>query len=428
MQPQEPVVQELIRDALQCLPGIPSARDRFFNLLSIASVQIDADDRAGALSSCLSLMQIADALPDPLERPGYYRYVQEKMLVAGDREGANVAVTRAVDALQALNDENDEYHVYRDSSLVSIAQCMSEIGDFTRAKEQAASIVDLQYRSQVFTNIANAAAKAGRSEEAQTALQEAGHLRLAIELESSRFSTLSAIGEAQVALGQYEAARQTAGSITDLQYRDGILLNLIRDYLAKDPPDIGASDAALASLQYPLYACFAIREVALAEMQQGRQDAAVRRLPAARAYALKEDDDWRLSELAELVEVQVAAGDPAGARETMNAMLPKGLLGTDFGGSLMQKPEQRSLTHQNHARALAALDDLDAARQTLAHVEDADAREKILAQIAAFQAQRNHIPTAKQIAGEIHGPSNRADALTCIAGAILKPLYKQVNR
>ena len=113
---------------------------------------------------------------------------------------------------------------------------------------------------------------------------------------------------------------------------------------------------------------------------------------------------------------------PAAARETLEAMLPKGLLGTHFGGQWMLKPEQKEATAFARATGFAAVDGLDAARPELSHLSE-DKREEALLRIATLQANRGLAADATRTAGEIWTSGRRVDVLTALAGASLKPKY-----
>ena len=85
--------------------------------------------------------QTVPVLEDVNQRPSMYLYIVQAQVKAEDLSGAMDSIRSAFSALEVITDEADEFHIYRDGALASIAQAQAETGEIEAARETVARLV-----------------------------------------------------------------------------------------------------------------------------------------------------------------------------------------------------------------------------------------------------------------------------------------------
>lgn len=210
-------------------------------------------------------------------------------------------------------------------------------------------------------------------------------------------ATLSRAGDHAGTRRCYEAAFSAAGKMNDGSGNEYVQ-SVIVDELAADGQPAAAFELARAIDDYD-YRGVATAHVAACYFKAGNHDEASRLFKAARA-----DTESRLFYLVEVAQIQAAAGDAAGARDTIQ-----------FAQTHVQILSKRGWCLARIAEAQAIVGDLQEARETAAKVvDDGDALASALGEIAEEEARRASFEEARRVLRTVEASTYRDRALVVV--------------
>jgi hypothetical protein len=293
--------------------------DRTLALTRMIDATAARRNQAGAQATIAAALAAAEAIDYANPRALALSGVAESAAAAGDIPTAQKAIKLALAAVAAIPLAEG-----RSIALPPVAEAQATVGDFDAALASGARIQSSSRRAETLARIAEAQAKVGSLEAAKATIAKAKADADAARGDPLRESALVEIAKAQATAGDAKGALATAGSMND--FRTVALFRMIETYAAK-----GEDDAALAateSIDDETARGELMAAAAKAMVEAGRIEAAQRAIKtaAAAAGALAMPDDSRGAIrhtflFGEIAEVQFLAGDPDGARKTLNAML-----------------------------------------------------------------------------------------------------------
>ena len=224
-------------DARQIIGKIDDPEERASGFLDIATVQIEAGDKAGAKSTLTDARQAAERINNTSEHFSVLSEIATAQAQVSHEAGTKIILTDALHATMRIDDvgtrgwrfldiavaqaemgnivgalqttERIDAPHQRFSALSKIATLQAEAGDIVGATQIAKRINNVIKRISALGKIAIAQAQAGDEAGAQIILTDALHTAMRIDDAKWRISALREIGAAQAQAGDKIRAKNT---------------------------------------------------------------------------------------------------------------------------------------------------------------------------------------------------------------------------
>jgi tetratricopeptide (TPR) repeat protein len=302
-------IQSTLALALETADSKVDPPARFEDLAEVAKAQASVGDKAGALKSVSTALEMVTSI-EQAGGLGYgYLRIAEAQAVSGDIAGA-------FETMRAIDDAGR-----RASVLAKIAEAQAAAGDIAGALETVSAIYPLDNRAVMLANIAKSQVSNGDIAGAHATVRKALEQIKGFREKGFWTPALTEVAGAQVAVNDISGARAT-------------LATVLRT--AKTLPDGASRDYAMAMIS---------------EAQALAGDSA----GAIATAKTVETAELRVKALASVSKAQVVAGDIAGALET----------------STFEDAAGRAIILANIAKAQAANGDVAKARESIAAAVEA---------------------------------------------------------
>lgn len=360
---------EIVRRAIEVAAEIPAPGDRVAALAYAAQVQVQLGDRPAGEETLKRAIALQQTLPDRdpsggetnIRLTAFHRIVEALVecgeperaveLSANDPDSINIALSGIARSLPKIKDRESvrailgraleisarsRFSGERGQALAEVAEIRAKLGDFDAAITTARRIgegpdapLNRNYLSSSLKAVGEAAAAAGRGEQARALLRESFAVAK-VEDPSSRANQARFIAQAQAKAGDLDGARESIAAIGDDSPRDRAeaLIALATAEVGDKPlaratllraaeaaerigprPDIGNYDLAWTR-------SYVQNHIAVARAKLGDYEGAVAILRDKVGDKFSE----RANGLHDVVKVQIAAGDLAGALRTSRAL------------------------------------------------------------------------------------------------------------
>ena len=263
-------------EALAASEIIPDLVKKADALVAIGAIEAARKDAAGARKAVQRLIQVVQAVEDPVRRIAYYTKSATVLSQAGDAAGAGAAMRRAEDLLRG-----GVIRAQRETALSHLAAARAEMGQPAQALSVLKDVSGAFNRTPVLMAIAIAHADAGQVDEA---------LAVTEKITSDRYLaiTLSHIAVVQVTAGRGAEARAT----------------------------VALASKAAKAIKFPYARAFALNRIAiaLAEIAKATDPGVFE--DAVEVAGRITDDQLRAHVLWTIRAERNRVGDEAGARRT----------------------------------------------------------------------------------------------------------------